>query len=147
MLRNASILAFSTLFLASCGGPNWHEEALTDDIQQVIIENGPTLGYSKSSGVQILTVDGLPFKDLDKDGSLDPYEDWRLSVDERAKDLASQMTSEEIAGLMLYSRHQPVPAPPTGYFNGTYNGGLSLDSAGVPHSALTDQQKKFLPLG
>ena len=144
MLRNASLLALSALFLAACGGPNWHEEALTDDIQQVIIENGPTLGYSKSSGVQILTVDGLPFKDLDKDGSLDPYEDWRLSVDERAKDLASQMTSEEIAGLMLYSRHQPVPAPPTGYFNGTYNGGLSLDSAGVPHSALTDQQKKFL---
>ena len=91
--------------LVACG-PKWHEEALTDGVQGVIIENGPTLGYSLNSGVLILEVDGLPFKDLDKDGELDAYEDWRLSVDERAKDLASQLSEEEIAGLMLYSRHK-----------------------------------------
>ena len=142
MLRK--ILFFTTASALVACGPKWHEEALTNGVQAVIIENGPTLGYSLNSGVQILEVDGLPFKDLDKDGELDAYEDWRLSVDERAKDLASQLSEEEIAGLMLYSRHQPVPAPPVGYFNGTYSGGLSLDSAGVPHSALTDQQIKFL---
>ena len=45
-----------------------------------------------------------------------------LSADERARDLAAQMTVEQIAGLMLYSRHQPIPAPPGGPFAGTYNG-------------------------
>lgn len=82
-----------------------------------LIENkgGQTLGYSPKSGVKILTVDGLAFKDLNKNGKLDSYEDWRKPVAERAKDLASKMTVDQIAGLMLYSRHQSVPAQAGGY--------------------------------
>lgn len=57
--------------------------------------NGPTLGYSKKSGVKILTVNGLKFKDLNKNGKLDKYEDWRLPVDERAKDLAGKMSESK----------------------------------------------------
>lgn len=72
--------------------------------------NAPELGYSPASGVKILTVNGLKFKDLDRDGELDPYEDWRLTPKERAADLASKLSHEEIAGLMLYSGHQPVAA-------------------------------------
>ena len=64
---------------------------------------GPELGYSPDSGVSILTVDGYAFKDLNRNGELDVYEDWRKSVEERAADLASQMTIEQICGLMLYS--------------------------------------------
>ena len=71
-------------------------------------KGAPTLGYSPESGVTILDVDGLPFKDLDKDGELDIYEDWRRQAEERAADLASQLTVREIAGLMIYSSHQPV---------------------------------------
>jgi beta-glucosidase len=109
------------------------------------IENtgGQTLGYSPKSGVKILTVDGLAFKDLNKNGKLDRYEDWRLPVAERAKDLASQMSVEQIAGLMLYSRHQSVPAPAGGYFGGTYNGKPFPESGAKP-SDLSDQQKVFL---
>lgn len=61
------------------------------------------LGYSPDSGVRIIHVDGLPFKDFIGDGVLRPYEDWRLTPQERAKDLASRLSVEEIAGLMLYS--------------------------------------------
>ena len=52
-----------------------------------LVENkgGQTLGYSPKSGVKILTVDGLAFKDLNKNGKLDSYEDWRKPVAERAK--------------------------------------------------------------
>ena len=109
------------------------------------IENtgGQTLGYSPKSGVKILTVDGLAFKDLNKNGKLDRYEDWRLPVAERAKDLASQMTVDQIAGLMLYSRHQSVPAPAGGYFGGTYNG-KPFPESGAKASDLSDQQKAFL---
>ena len=49
----------------------------------------------------IITVDGLEFKDLNGNGKLDRYEDWRLPVEERVKDLLSQMTTEEKAGLMM----------------------------------------------
>jgi len=50
----------------------------------------------------ILTIDGLQFKDLNGNGVLDPYEDWRLPVDQRVKDLISQMTLEEKVGLMFH---------------------------------------------
>ena len=90
-----------------------------------------------------MTVDGLAFKDLNKNGSLDRYEDWRLTADERAKDLASKMKIEQIAGLMLYSGHQSIPARPRGFGGGTYNG-KPFPESGAVASDISDQQKKFL---
>lgn len=111
----------------------------------VLIRNsdGPTLGYSPQSGITILTVDGLNFKDLNKNGKLDRYEDWRLSVEERAKDLAGKMTVEQIAGLMLYSIHQAIPAAESGFSSGTYNG-KPFSLSGANAWDLTDNQKQFL---
>ena len=43
----------------------------------------------------ILWVDGLTYKDLNGNGQLDVYEDWRQDVDARVKDLYDQMTREE----------------------------------------------------
>src|SRR5277367_4433359 len=50
----------------------------------------------------LLTVDGLTFKDLDRNGKLEPYEDWRLSADVRAADLVQRLSLEELAGLMVH---------------------------------------------
>ncbi|ACU85835.1 beta-glucosidase-like glycosyl hydrolase [Brachybacterium faecium DSM 4810] len=50
---------------------------------------------------QIIEVDGLRFRDLDGDGQLTPFEDWRLSPAERAADLVSRMSPEEKIGLMV----------------------------------------------
>jgi beta-glucosidase len=111
----------------------------------VIIDNqgGATLGYSLNSGVKILTVNGLKFKDLNKNGKLDKYEDWRLPIDERAKDLAARMSVEQIAGLMLYSGHQAVPSNEVGFAAGTYNGKPFSQSGANPWD-LSDAQKTFL---
>ncbi|MCM2449627.1 glycoside hydrolase family 3 protein [Agrobacterium vitis] len=59
----------------------------------------------------ILTVDGKTFKDLNRNGRLDPYEDWRRSPAERASDLVSQMSLIEKAGLMM---HGTAPALASG---------------------------------
>lgn len=118
-------------------------ERKAGDIAFVTNTGGQNLGYSTTSGIKILIVDGLAFKDLNKNGKLDKYEDWRLPVDERAKDLASKMSVEQIAGLMLYSRHQPIPAAAGGPFAGTYNGKVFAES-GAKASDLSDQQKQFL---
>ncbi|MBR0534222.1 MAG: glycoside hydrolase family 3 C-terminal domain-containing protein [Bacteroidales bacterium] len=59
----------------------------------------PELGARK---VDILTQGKYQFKDLNKNGKLDPYEDWRLPMDQRIADLVSQMTLEEKAGLMFH---------------------------------------------
>lgn len=95
------------VFLAGCG-PKWTRTG-KDGLKNVINEGGQTLVYSASSGVKLLTVDRYGFKDLNQNHELDPYEDWRLSADLRAADLASKMSIEQIAGLMLYSGHQSIP--------------------------------------
>jgi beta-glucosidase len=127
--------------IAACG-PKWSEQEM-GTIRIVTNPEGRTLGYSSTSGVKLLTVDRLAFKDLNKNGTLDPYEDWRLSAGQRAKDLASKMSVDQIAGLMLYSRHQAIPAAPRGFFSATYNG-KSLQESGLKPYDLTDQQKDFL---
>jgi len=55
---------------------------------------------SRSS--RIIEQEGLRFKDLNKNGVLDPYEDWRLSPSARAEDLVGRMTLEEKAGMMMH---------------------------------------------
>jgi beta-glucosidase len=52
---------------------------------------------------QVLTIGGLKFRDLNKNGTLDRYEDWRLPLDQRVADLISKMTVEEKVGLMIHS--------------------------------------------
>jgi beta-glucosidase len=52
---------------------------------------------------KILTINGLQFKDLNRSGKLDKYEDWRLSYDVRANDLISKMSVEQKVGFMLIS--------------------------------------------
>lgn len=119
----------------------------TSESQFVTVENvnGPTLGYSRNSGVTILEIDGLKFRDLNRNGSLDKYEDWRLSPEMRATDLASKMSIEQIAGLMLYSPQQSLPALPMGDgpAEGTYNG-KNFSESDAKSWELTDQQKIFL---
>ena len=105
--------------------------------------NGQSLGYSPNSGIKVLTINGLAFKDLNKNGKLDKFEDWRLPSQVRAKDLATKLSVEEIAGLMLYSAHQSIPARAGGYFAGTYNG-KPFKKGETDPTDLTDQQKKFL---
>lgn len=48
----------------------------------------------------IIKVNGRLFRDLNDNGTLDRYEDWRLTDEQRAADLVSRMTLKEKAGLM-----------------------------------------------
>ena len=49
----------------------------------------------------MLVVNQLRFKDLNKNNTLDRYEDWRLPVDQRIDDLVKQMMVSEKVGMML----------------------------------------------
>ena len=68
---------------------------------------GATLSYSPESGMSLLEVeeDGYTyaFKDLNRNGTLDPYEDWRMTPQERARDLTDDLPVEVMAGLMIES--------------------------------------------
>lgn len=109
-MKNLRLLTLASLvaaLLSGCG-QKWTSEDKGSHIE-ITQGKGATLGYSAQSGVQILTKGGYAFKDLNRNGELDLYEDWRKPAQQRAEDLASQMSIEQIAGLMLYSAHQAVP--------------------------------------
>lgn len=106
-------------------------------------KNGKTIAWSAESKMQLLSKDGFYFKDMERTGELVPYEDWRLTNWERAEDLASRLSIEEIAGLMLYSPHQAVPPKADGPFQGTFDGKLFAESGKKPYE-LSDQQKMFM---
>ncbi|WP_454728340.1 glycoside hydrolase family 3 N-terminal domain-containing protein [Cellulosimicrobium protaetiae] len=79
----------------------------------VVVDNpgdGPTLSYGADSAVELLTeeVDGqeYAFKDMNANGSLDTWEDWRETAQDRAAALSEELTIEQIAGLMLFSSHE-----------------------------------------
>lgn len=76
-------------------------------LRYVVNSNGTTLGMTTAD---LLEQDGLYFKDLAGTGQLIPYEDWQLPPEERAKGLAGRLSIRQIAGLMMYSAHQMVPA-------------------------------------
>ena len=143
MKKFSSLIFISaSLMTTRLQAQNWNEKT-NGTISTVTNKGGQTLGYSTMSGVKLIILNGFAFKDLNKNGKLDKYEDWRLPVDDRAKDLASKMTVEQIAGLMLYSAHQAIPANARGFGAGTY-GGKPIDSSGMQPYDISDQQKKFL---
>ena len=129
--------------LTACGGPKWNETQTENGYNLITQKKGQTLAYTPGSGVTILTEDGYAFKDLNRNGTLEPYEDWRLSAEERAEDLASRLPVEEIAGMMLYSSHQSVPSRGGMFGGATYNG-KPFAQSGAKASDLSDAQKKFL---
>ena len=103
---------------APAGGNAFTTREVTDGTTDfVVVTNpgdGPVLSYGADSGIELLTeeVDGqtLAFKDMNANGTLDVWEDWRESAQDRAADLAATMSVEQVAGLMLFSSHERSPA-------------------------------------
>lgn len=144
MKLSYSSLLIGSLALAACNKAPQITETDMGQFRLVKQTGGATLGYSPESGVQLLEQDGYRFKDLNHNGVLDKYEDWRLKSDERARDLAAQLSIEEIAGLMLYSAHQAVPTVSSGHFAAATYDGKPFEEGVTDPAQLTDQQKVFL---
>jgi beta-glucosidase len=51
--------------------------------------------------VKLTSPEGVEFRDLNKNGRMDPFEDPRLSIEERVDDLVSRLSLAEKAGLMF----------------------------------------------
>lgn len=56
----------------------------------------------KTTVKSLLEVDGLQFRDLNGNGTLDVYEDWRADVEDRITDLIGQMTLKEKVVLLFH---------------------------------------------
>ncbi|WP_201276537.1 glycoside hydrolase family 3 protein [Marisediminicola senii] len=117
--------------------------ATASTIETAAAPDQPTL---ESRTTAIIEVDGLQFRDLDKSGDLTPYEDWRLTSEERAADLVGRLTLEQRAGLLMhasltgngtYDREAFDPLLETGHIS-TYISRLS-----VPSAILADQHNQL----
>ena len=96
----------------------------------------------------VVEADGLAFRDLNANGVLDPYEDWRLTPAERAADLVPRMSPEEKIGLMVInSRSMGISQPDPELTS--HDGALDEqhhkikndphNTAGLPYEGTTDQ--------
>ena len=83
----------------------------------------------------VITKDGLKFRDLNKNGTLDRYEDWRLPVEQRVADLVSRMTVEEKTGLMIHSSLSGFTGPNGEVLGLPAAGGRGGPGRGAPPAA------------
>src|SRR5882724_8019773 len=81
---SAGLCALAALMLS------WHNKTKNNLVKEV---------YQQSSVIR--TEGDYNFRDLNKNGKLDVYEDSRQPIEARISDLLSQMTVEEKAGLMF----------------------------------------------
>jgi beta-glucosidase len=125
MMKKLSLLLAVVMLLSCTTGvfaenENWQtlkiagstmDGPLTDPVNYAVIDADETTGQKKLTYLEdvtpILEIDGLKFKDLNKNSYLDAYEDWRLENDVRIADLIAQMNNEELLGL-LYCVNTPV---------------------------------------
>ena len=63
-------------------------------------DGGPVIGVADKA--KLIQVDGYCFKDLNGNGKLDLWEDWRQDPEARAEALAAEMDFDLIPGLMLF---------------------------------------------
>ena len=61
----------------------------------------PGQAHLQTRNVATIEQDGLLFRDLDRNGTLTPYEDWRRTPSQRAADLLARMTLQEKVGQMV----------------------------------------------
>jgi len=80
-----SAISFASLLFSSCG--ETPHNAVNPEV-------------ARQSSV-LITVDHYTFRDLNKNGKLDIYEDSRQPIDARVEDILKQMTLEEKAGMMF----------------------------------------------
>jgi len=111
ILRKTTSIFLAALLLASMipvftmanSDIKWTETDMAEGWTMITNEGGATLGYTKNSGLPIIYADGYAFKDLNKNGSLDVYEDWRNDYEIRAKALSEsgELSNKFMMGMKM----------------------------------------------
>lgn len=122
--RAGALIAITAIALAGCvngaqtsgASKTYTTQDATDGKTAFKVVVNPNGGARLTVGAQSLKLieekDGeytYAFKDMNGNGKLDVFEDWRKSAEERAADLAPQLSKEQQAGLMLFSAHERAP--------------------------------------
>ena len=121
--------------VSACSGKGWTQE--DHGCYSLISQReGPALGYSPSTGVTLLSFGGKAFKDMNRNGALDPYEDWRLTPEERADDLSRRLSVE--------TQKEDLPRDMVCYKDAAgnrYDFAFGMNWKGVIHDKRTEKYK------
>ena len=102
-MKKLTALLLAMMMLLSCCFAEDEEEEVQAVVDVLYVEAaGEQVKLGYTADTEILDVDGLKFKDMNKNGALDVYEDWRKPVEERVNDLLSQMSATDKAAQMLH---------------------------------------------
>ena len=103
MKKKVSLLLAIAMLISMISIPSFAEESIIKESASgfyYIEANGDQAKLSAASMDTFIQVDGLYFKDLNSNGALDVYEDYRAAREDRINDLMSQMTIQEKAGTL-----------------------------------------------
>ena len=115
-------------------GEKYTVEKTADGWLKVVNDGGVTLGLNPNSGVHLVEDDGYAFKDMNQNGALDPYEDWRLTTEERTADLIGQMKGEEKAAILSHGGWGSFTTDPLTTEDGSYTYLIAGGRGGVTRS-------------
>ncbi len=105
-MKKVSWLLAIVMLIGMAGLPAFAEDAVIKESASgfyYIEANGEQAALSAASKDTFIQADGLYFKDLNKNGALDVYEDYRAPQADRINDLIAQMTLKEKAGMLSFS--------------------------------------------
>lgn len=94
----------------------------------------------------IITINGFTFTDLNNNGKLDIYEDYRLAVADRVQDLINKMTDEEKASMLIgigmpgfdVNTFTFIPGADKGKVPGAAGGTYEIKRLGIPAVIVSD---------
>ena len=104
-MRKLSLVLAVIMLLTSVSIPTLAEETVIQESASgfyYIEAEGDRPRLSAASTEKFMQVDGEWFKDMNGNGALDAYEDWRLTSQERAADLLTKMSLEQKAGTLAF---------------------------------------------
>lgn len=103
-MKKFSLLLAIVMLFSTVAMPSLAEETYVIPNPEIIwVEGTDTQAALSSTTKNIIEVDGLKFRDLNGNGSLDVYEDWRADIEDRITDLLSQLTLDEEVGLLMHA--------------------------------------------
>lgn len=104
-MKQFSLLMALVMLLTSVGITAFAEDAVIKESASgfyYIEAEGSRPRLSAVSKEKFMQVDGEWFKDMNGNGALDAYEDWRLTSEERTADLLTRMTLQQKAGTLAF---------------------------------------------
>lgn len=104
-MKRLSLLLALLMLLTSVGVPALAEESAIKESASgfyYIEAEASRPRLSAASADKFMQIDGEWFKDMNGNGELDAYEDWRLSSAERAADLLTKMSLQQKTGTLSF---------------------------------------------